>query len=736
MHIFANRRMKALALVACVLLVAGCGPAATATPLPPTATQLPPTSVPPQPSPTLTLVPPTAAQVLPTATPVPPTQTPLPPTSTPPPLAGSSGGLIAFVSTRDGNGEIYVMNADGSNPRRLTNHRLWDGFPDWSPDGTQIAYYSYVNDKNWVIKVMDADGSNPRQVTDSSVCDGAPHWSPDGTQITYDSGDCDGDHREIYAIGVDGGTPVNLSNNPADDMLAAWSPDGTRLVFSSNRDGNYEIYTMDADGGNVQRLTEDPAEDHAPAWSPDGTRIAFYSNRDGNEEIYLMGADGSNPTNVTNDPAADWFPRWSPDGSQITFSSWRDGNLEIYAMNADGSDVRRLTNSPGEDFNSVWQPAPVGESPATWSRSYQEGILGTVLDGTSTGDGGYLFVGSTHYTHNNLDNEDLYLLKTDAAGEPLWEKTLGGDRFDRGIDILATADGGFLVLGETRSFGAGDRDIYLLMIDDQGEQLWFQTFGGPKEEQAFAIQPAADGGYTLSGQTASFGAGGTDLYLVKIDAQRNEEWSQTYGSELDEEGSNVAELPEGGFLVQGAQLHKGQDYLAMNPDLYLVRTDGQGNVLWSRVLEEPGAQAGFDMLSAPDGHYVITGLRSDTGTDVGVDPLLVKIDADGNVLWNRAIGEANIMDYGSALLATPDGGYLLAGMSVRGGRGGIPLIKLDGDGQVLWRKMLSEDRGNRAGIAILEAADGGYLVVGTVSNGGQGWYTLLIKTNDEGNLSP
>jgi hypothetical protein len=658
--------------------------------------------------------------------------------------------LIAFVSTRDGNGEIYVMNADGSNPRRLTNYPLWDGFPDWSPDGTQIAYYSYVNSKNWVIKVMDADGSNPRQLTDSGACDGAPHWSPappgggtGGARITYDSGDCTGDHREIYVIGVDGGTPVNLSNNAADDLLAAWSPDGTRLVFSSNRDGNYEIYVMDADGSNVRRLTDNPAEDHAPAWSPappgggtGGSQIAFYSNRDGNEEIYVMDADGSNPRNLTNHKAADWFPRWSPDGSQITFSSKRDGDLEIYAMNADGSNVRRLTNSPGEDFNSVWQPTPVGESRGTWSRSYQGKVLGTVLDGTLTDDGGYLFVGSTHYTHNNRDDEDLYLLKTNAAGEPLWEKTLGGDRFDRGIAILSAADGGFLILGETRSFGAGDRDIYLLKIDDQGEQLWFRTFGGPKEEMALAIRPTADGGYTLSGQTASFGAGGTDLYLLKIDAQGNEEWSQAYGSERNEEGCDVAELPEGGFLVQGVLLHEGEDYLAMNPDLYLVRTDEQGNVRGSQVMEEPGVQAGFKMLPTADGHYLIIGLRSDTTSAVGIDPLLIKIDADGNVIWNQAIGEANIMDYGSAILATADGGYLFAGMSVRNGRGGIPLTKLDENGQVLWRKILAEDQGNRAGVAILEAAGGGYLVIGTVSDGGQGWYTLLIKTDEQANVNP
>ena len=266
------------------------------------------------------------------------------------------GSRIAFVSSRDGNGEIYSMNVDGSDPQRLTSWRLWDGFPDWSPDGSQIAYYSYLSSERWAIMIMNADGSDPRQLSPGVSCDGAPHWSPDGAFIAYDSGGCSGDFRDIFIIPVAGGELLNLTNNPADDMLASWSPDATQLVFTSNRDGNYEIYCMAADGSNVRRLTDNPAEDHAPSWSPDGRRIAFYSQRDGNAEIYVMNADGSSPVNLTDHPADDWFPRWSPDGSQITFSSWREGGLEIYVMDADGSNVRRLTDSPGENFNSVWEP--------------------------------------------------------------------------------------------------------------------------------------------------------------------------------------------------------------------------------------------------------------------------------------------------------------------------------------------------------------------------------------------
>jgi len=283
---------------------------------------------------------------------------------------GGSGGLIAFVSTRDGNGEIYVMDASGSNPRRLTNNRVWDGYPSWSPDGTQIAYYTYRTQKDWVIQVMDANGDNPRRLTDSGVCDGAPYWSPDGTRIAYSSdADCTARHREIYVIDADGGNPRNLTQNDTDDVTCSWSPDSQQIVFASNRDGDNEIYVMHADGSQVRQLTDNQDEDMMPSWSPAGGQIAFVSDRDGNDEIYVMdvGDAEQGPGSVrrlTDDPAEDWFPFWSPDGRQIVFSSRRDGsNVEIYVMDVEGAargapNVRRLTNNPADDFNAIWQPLP------------------------------------------------------------------------------------------------------------------------------------------------------------------------------------------------------------------------------------------------------------------------------------------------------------------------------------------------------------------------------------------
>jgi len=258
-------------------------------------------------------------------------------------------GKIAFESFRDGNCEIYVMNADGSNQTNLTNNSAYDSSPSWSPDGSLIAFSS-SRDGNFDIYIMNADGSNQTRLTNDSAHNFYPSWSPDGSQIAFES---DRDGYGIYVMDADGSNQTRLTNNSADDRYPSWSPDGSQIAFWTNRDGNSEIYVMNADGSNQTRLTNNPDTDFYPSWSPDGSQIAFESDRDG-YGIYVMDADGSNQRKLTNE--SDRYPSWSPDGSCIAFDSYRDGNCEIYVMNADGSDQIRLTNNPDCDVNPSWSP--------------------------------------------------------------------------------------------------------------------------------------------------------------------------------------------------------------------------------------------------------------------------------------------------------------------------------------------------------------------------------------------
>ncbi len=262
----------------------------------------------------------------------------------------AAAGKIAFVSTRDGNHEIYVMNADGSGQTRLTTDSGRDGNPAWSPDGKRIAF-SRDRDDNVDIYVMNADGSGLTRLTYDAARDQLPAWSPEGTRIAFQAGR-DG-IGQIYVMNADGSEQNNLTDSPDWEGYPAWSPDG-RIAIASTRDRNCDVYVVNADGSGLTRLTTDPADDRYAAWSPDGRRIAFTSDRDGNLEIYVMNADGTGLTRLTRDPSQDQAPSWSLDGKRIAFTSWRDGNAEIYVMNADGSGLVRLTTNPATDQSPSW----------------------------------------------------------------------------------------------------------------------------------------------------------------------------------------------------------------------------------------------------------------------------------------------------------------------------------------------------------------------------------------------
>lgn len=265
----------------------------------------------------------------------------------------NANGKIAFASSRTGNSDIFVMNADGSNQTNITNNPSVTNYePAWSPNGNKFVF-SIFSGNNSDIYTMNADGTNKTRLTTDTSSDNHPSWSPDGTKVVFWSFRTG--NGDIFIMNADGTNQTRLTTSSANDYIPSFSPDGSKIIFESTRDGDFEIYTMNSDGSNQTRITNTPGDDRLAKFSPDGTKIVFRSLRTGNAEIFLMNTDGSNQVNLSNNSAFDSSPIWSPDGTKIAFNTNRDGNDEIYVMNTDGTNQTRLTNNTAQDYYPAWQ---------------------------------------------------------------------------------------------------------------------------------------------------------------------------------------------------------------------------------------------------------------------------------------------------------------------------------------------------------------------------------------------
>lgn len=347
----------------CALLLAGGAFASQYLGLPVIAFFAPPT-----PTPTPTATPRPDESQLPAnapttqATPAEPAATATP---TPPLVVAKTLPSITYMGREvEQNWVIYVMNADGSGVTPLSTETGSDDTgPVWSPNGQQLAFVS-LRDGNREIYVMDSDGQNAVNVTRHPADDWTPAWSPDGSRLAFSSfreGSWEIFVMDTACISAPESCPDSLTQITADgsgNLSPVWSPDGTRFAYNSKANGNWDIYTMATDGSDVRQVTTAPENDLAPAWSPDGTQIAFESNRDGNVEIYVVDVNGGVARNVTNLPLADDHgPTWSPDGQQLVFYSNREGNWDIFTTSLDGETVVNLTQTPTRDEQTpAWRP--------------------------------------------------------------------------------------------------------------------------------------------------------------------------------------------------------------------------------------------------------------------------------------------------------------------------------------------------------------------------------------------
>jgi hypothetical protein len=383
----------------------------------------------------------------------------------------------------------------------------------------------------------------------------------------------------------------------------------------------------------------------------------------------------------------------------------------------------------------------------TWEKTLG-GINGEVGNSVQqTSDGGYITVGrAISYSDYGL-NSAVYLVKTDEYGNVLWEKTYGVTRRDVGNSVQQTSDGGYIIAGNT-SFLRTNSDIYLIKTDADGNVEWEKTFGGEESDSGNSVQQTSDGGYVIAGESRSRYEDysfTSEVYLIKTDAEGNSVWERTFRNGETSSGKSVKQTSDGGYIISGRTGSYGAiDIEVEEYDVYLIKTDAEGNSVWERTFRNREVNSGNSVHQTSDGGYIIAGVtgsgyRYEVAPD-GDDVYLIKTDAEGIAVWEKTYGGEDY-DSGYSVQQTSDGGYIIAGNTSSYGAGyyDVYLIKTNEDGTVVWEKTFG-DMESESGYSVQQTSDGGYIIAGY-----KGWFDFdgmstlgndlyLIKTDAEGDI--
>ncbi|MDD1757870.1 MAG: hypothetical protein LUQ22_03965 [Methanotrichaceae archaeon] len=360
-----------------------------------------------------------------------------------------------------------------------------------------------------------------------------------------------------------------------------------------------------------------------------------------------------------------------------------------------------------------------------WEKKFGGSGFDTARDIIETSDGGFIFVGTTKSYGNG--GSDIYLVKTDSEGIQDWRKAYGGSADDAGYSIQPTKDNGFIVAGSTTSFGAGGLDAWILKLDAAGTVQWDRPFGGTADDEAFSVKQTKDGGYIIAGYTKSFGNGGKDLWVFKLNPEGDEKWFRYFGTTSDDEGKDAIELRDNGYIVTGYTTRPGS-----GKDLWILELDNNGKKIGEKIVGSkdtkagmPAQDIGYSIKDMLNGSYVVAGTTESSASKA--DFWLIKAQS-GNIAWDKKFGGPE-PDESYSVDLTPDDGFILAGRTKthQSKTYDIWLVRTDSGGNELWNATFGGSD-NESAFAVRTTSDSRYILAGQAgSNLGDDALLVMVK---------
>ena len=339
----------------------------------------------------------------------------------------------------------------------------------------------------------------------------------------------------------------------------------------------------------------------------------------------------------------------------------------------------------------------------TWEKTFGGSSFERAYAIEQTRDSGYIIAGQT--SSFGAGGYDFYIIKADELGNRAWEKTFGGSSSELPRSIRQTSDGGYIIAGRSSSFKTGYCDFYIIRLDQDGTKTWEKVYGGDTWDDPFSIQQTDDGGYIVAGYTDSIGYGGNDAYVIRIDSSGGMLWNRTYGGTGNDSATSIQQTADGGYIVAGHTESSG----AGSSDAYVLKLDSNGTAVWEQTYGGTGYDSAEMIRQTADEGYVFAGYTDSSGAG-GTDMLVVRIDAVGAVLWERTYGGLND-DQAKAVQQTGDGNYVLCGYIGSADFTDMYLAKLGNDGDILWERTYGGTYDDAA-YDIRQTRDGGYVIAG------------------------